>query len=349
MGEIFIGGMTEFPFVRYKDPDAMAQMLRARLGSHELPEQFREPKNWPESMQVEWSSDEGHAVAVQHRARLIDGFRAVRAELNEFKPDAVLVINEEHFENFHEDVLPALCIYAADNHIVEPHQLRGRSVAGSEWDEPDDTRWTVPGNRHAARYLARALLDDGFDLAIAYEGLHLDHLAHTFTGVVNYLDWDRQGLSFPIIPLHLNCYGEKYVPAALKLNQNGELEDIGPPRPARCFQLGEALARIILSSPWRIAILGGSSWSHGNLTAKHGSLFPDQEADIRLYEALKSSDFEVWRSMTLDEIVDNGQLELLTWFPIVGALSVIEPRRRYLEFVGSYLFNSDKVFAAYAN
>lgn len=40
---------------------------------------------------------------------------------------------------------------------------------------------------------------------------------------------------------------------------------------------------------------------------------------------------------------------MLTWLPSVGALSVVQPTKRYSQFLGTHIFNSNKVFAAYAD
>ena len=49
------------------------------------------------------------------------------------------------------------------------------------------------GQRAAANFLARALIDRGIDMAYAYKPLHIDGLAHAFTNTLLYLDWDRRG------------------------------------------------------------------------------------------------------------------------------------------------------------
>ena len=48
-------------------------------------------------------------------------------------------------------------------------------------------------------------------------------------------------------------------------------------------------------SPWRVALIASSSWSHAFLTDKNHQLYPDIEADRRLYEALRVGDYDTWR------------------------------------------------------
>jgi len=51
------------------------------------------------------------------------------------------------------------------------------------------------------------------------------------------------------------------------------------PSPARCFDLGQALARALKPSPWRIALIATASFSHAFLTKKNHFFYPDMESD----------------------------------------------------------------------
>jgi hypothetical protein len=58
-------------------------------------------------------------------------------------------------------------------------------------------------------------------------------------------------------------------------------------------------------------------------------------------------DYETLRSVTLAEIEDAGQHELLNWFPLFGAMAELDQPPRWSTFVASDVFNSNKVFAVY--
>ena len=38
-------------------------------------------------------------------------------------------------------------------------------------------------------------------------------LAHAFTNTLLYLDWDRRGFPWPVIPFAINCYGSDLIHA----------------------------------------------------------------------------------------------------------------------------------------
>ena len=71
-----------------------------------------------------------------------------------------------------------------------------------------------------------------------------------------------------------------------------------PPSPSlkRCFDMGAATARILHDSPWRVAVLASSSWSHAFLCDKTYRLAPDVASDRLLYQAMQDGDFEYWRN-----------------------------------------------------
>ena len=153
-------------------------------------------------MQAEWGDDHGTAAAGRHRAALVDWLRKVRAALDEFHPDFVLIWGDDQYENFREDMIPPYCISALDSFRFSP-------PANNVWNETDRT-FELAGNRAAAKMLASRLLEQGFDVAYSYKPLH-HPIGHAFANGVMYLDYDRQGFDYPIVPFPINCYGRRVV------------------------------------------------------------------------------------------------------------------------------------------
>ena len=69
------------------------------------------------------------------------------------------------------------------------------------------------GHRDAAKHLATGLIERGVDMAYAYKPLHSIRLAHAFTNTFLYLDWDRHGFPYPVVPFAINCYGSNLIHA----------------------------------------------------------------------------------------------------------------------------------------
>jgi glycine/D-amino acid oxidase-like deaminating enzyme len=113
------------------------------------------------------------------------------------------------------------------------------------------------------------------------------------------------------------------------------------------MEVGAATALALRESPWRVVLIASSSWSHAFLTDKHHQLYPDIEADRRLYEALRRGDYEAWRVRTLAEIEDSGQQEMLNWYMLAGAMEALGRKPDECDFIDTWIFNSNKCFAVY--
>jgi hypothetical protein len=353
MGQILGLGITHYPNLSYKGN--MSRRIRMCLEDRELPERLRSVENWHPTMREQWGADEGLAHSERHRRDLIENLRRIRAELDAFQPDFVLIWGDDQYENFREDCVPAFSILAYDSVSFQP--WKGHQRGPNAWDEPEEKTFTVPGHRAGGKYLASALLKEGVDVAYAYKPLH-HALGHAFANSILYLDYDRKGFPYPVVPFAVNAYGRWVIGAhgtplsptkAQPLLQAQE-SDLDPPAPQpwRCFQVGGAIGRALAASPWRVAVIASSSWSHSFLVKKHGLMFPDVEADKRYYEAFRKGDWEFWRNTTIEQAEDRGHHELLNWFCLAGAMHALgrgAPDESV--FLESWITNSDKVFAVF--
>ena len=65
-------------------------------------------------MQHEWAEHQAGRLAGPHRKRLVEAFRAVRAALDAFNPDIVLIWGDDQYQNFREDGVAPFCVFAMD-------------------------------------------------------------------------------------------------------------------------------------------------------------------------------------------------------------------------------------------
>src|SRR4030095_14450914 len=294
----------------------------------------------------------GESHLVEHRQAMIDGFRMARRALDEFQPDFCVIWGDDQFENYREDCVPAFSSLAYDQAGCQPWLHNQRGV--NSWDESKDKSFTIRGHRSGGKHLASSLLNAGFDIAYSYKPLHIG-LGHAFVNSVLYLDWDRRGFPYPLVPFTVNAYGRHLTgtqgipPTPSKGRNLLELEEDPPgPQPWRCFQIGAATARAFAGSPWKVALIASSSWSHSFLTAKHGRMYPDVESDRRYYEALRTGAWEIWRNTKLTEAEERGHHELLNWFCLAGAMAELNRKPDEALFLESWITNSDKVFAVFS-
>jgi Catalytic LigB subunit of aromatic ring-opening dioxygenase len=347
MGEILGLGITHQPTLAARE--IRPASLRNTLRDPGLPERYRTPAGWPKAMRREWADDDGARAGAAHRDAIVAELRKARQALDEFAPDFLLVWGDDQYENFREDCVPPFCILAYD--AVDCQPWAERPAGWNVWNEPADKTFAIKGHRSGAKLLASGLLGADFDVAYAYRPLH-SPLGHAFLNTVLYLDWDRRGFDYPLVPCAVNCYGRQiiavrgYMPSLDNPLRDDEL-DPPSPSPRRCFDLGAACARVLAASPWRVALVASSSWSHAFLTRKNYYLHPDHEADQLLYAALQRGDYETWRQHPLAAVEASGQHELLSWFCLAGAMAELERPPTYTAYLESSTMNSNKVVAVF--
>ena len=340
-------GVTHSPLLAGRDED-MARILRRVLQDPALPERYRRPEGWPEPMRREWGADDGLGAARRHRAAVVPWFREARRRLDDFAPDLVVIWGDDQYENFKEDIIPPFCVLAYD--AIE-HRPWTHVPWSNVWDEPKDSTFVYKGHRPAAKALVTGLLEEGFDVSYAYKPLH-HPLGHAFMNTLLFLDYDRQGFPYPVVPFQVNCYGRRVIAqhggvGSLANVADDERLDPPSPPPWRCFDLGRACARVLSRGPWRVALIASSSWSHAFLTGKHHFLYPDVNADRAMYETLRAADYQAWRQTPRTAIESSGQQEMLNWMCLAGAMAELGSRPDAIDFVETYIFNAPKCFALF--
>jgi hypothetical protein len=347
MGDILGIGATHYPPLITPDEERAYPLMRTLRHDTRVPAMMKDPTNWPEPMRQEFGTDQGFTAAGQHRERLVNGFRTIRAALDDFQPDFILLWGDDQYENFKEDIIPPFCILAYDQMECQPFRHHDGSSRKNVWGEPPEKMFTYQGAPTAARSLVRGLLEQGFDISYAYKPLHQPGLGHAFVNTLLYLDYDRQGFQYPVIPFAVNCYGSRVI-----RNRGGVIEyakeaDPPSPTPRRCFEVGQAVARIVKDSPWRVALMGSSSWSHGFLTEKHSWMWPDIASDRQRFEELQRGEYDAWKQVPLSAIEEAGQQELLNWMCLVGAMAELRYKADIIDYVETYIFNSNKCMAIF--
>src|SRR5207248_830349 len=112
------------------------------LRSERVPAAKKDPASWPEPMRREWGSDQGASFAKQHRQRFIDGVRQLRAALDDFQPEVVVMFGDDQYENFREDLIAPFAVYIMERFETRPFATDlGREPQPNVWNEPLDKRF----------------------------------------------------------------------------------------------------------------------------------------------------------------------------------------------------------------
>ncbi len=363
MAEVLGLGMTHYPPLSGRDED-MANILKGRLADPGVPSQAKDPRHWPHAMQQEWGSDEGVAAAGRHRKEVLRGIREIRKALDAFDPDFVIVWGDDQYENFKENIIPPFCVLAYDDLEVFPWRDATESAMFSSkpdqwgggrqnvWGEGRDFSLKVKGRRDVAKEIVTRLLEREFDVSYAYEPLNHPGLAHAFLNSVLYLDYDRRGFPWPLIPFQINCYGRGVIRFRGFASQIAEADrppDPPAPSPKRVYKLGAAVARICQESPWRVALIASSSWSHAFLNEQTYRMQPNVEFDRKMFAELRSGNLTAFRELDLSTLEATGNHELLNWCALAGAMAELGNRCVWAEMAETYVFNSSKVTAVFAS
>ena len=350
MGEILLAGTTHYPPLLWQD-EAFIYHLKTHVKSERVPDHMKIEANWPKAMQEEYGHDGANILssAVAHRERLVDGFRKVRQEIDDFKPDFVLIWGDDQYENFKEDLIPPFSIYIAEEFQTQPFTKRRIMPDGTEifnfWGEPADKTFVHKGHPDGAKYLTSRLLEMGYPMPYSYKPLHFQGMPHAFMNTILFLDYDRKGFDYPVVPFHVNCYGSSVIRnrggSPLNADPNAQPD---PPAPSArlCFDVGAATARALIDSPWRTVLIGSSSWSHAFLTMKNHMLWPDIESDIARFEELRDGKQHLWKDLPMSQLEDAGQQELLNWVCLAGAITELGYKTDIIDFAQTYIFNSSK-------
>jgi hypothetical protein len=360
MAEILGLGISHYPPLSGRDED-MANILRGRLNDPHLPEAAKDVASWPPLMQKEWGDDAGRSSAKDHREQMLVGLRRARKALDDFNPDFVLIWGDDQYENFKETVIPPFCVMAYEDREIYPWAHASESAMFSDkedewgggkpnvWGETKDKKFLVRGKRDAACALTEALLLNEFDVSYAYEPLHHPGLPHAFLNSLLYLDYDRRGFPYPVVPFQINCYGRSVISYRGFVSSLGDKRPLDPPSPTpkRIFAMGAAVGRFLRDSPWRVAVVASSSWSHAFLNDNSHRMQPDVTLDRKLYDALINHRWEEWQALTLDQVEASGEQELLNWVALAGAMSELGLKCSWSDFVETYVFNSSKVTAIF--
>jgi hypothetical protein len=353
MGEILGIGTTHHPSLTGTDEN-FAQTWQRIINAPRIDPKWKDRKNWPPGMLDEIGNDMGLSAGRRYRERMWKNFRKQRQIIDEFAPDFIVIIADDQYENFKETIIPPFCVYGLDDDFeqeVWSHGYMGKQP--NYWGEPHDWKMKIHGHREGAKYLTAGLLNRGVAMPYAYKLLHSPILAHGFNYTVLYLDCDRKGFPHPVIPFHVNCYGSAVISAGGAFEhlfkepvQHG-LPDPPGPNPALCYEAGARMAEALAESPYRAVIMASSSWSHCFLSTNTGYVLPDFESDRMMFAALKDGDYETWRNRSIEDVEAAGHHEMLNWHVLAGAMATLKRKPQILDYVETFIFQSDKCFAAF--
>jgi protocatechuate 4,5-dioxygenase beta chain len=232
-------------------------------------------------------------------APVFSGYDRAKEWFKEVKPDAIILIYNDHASAFSLEMIPTFAIGCAPSFAPADEGWGPRPVP------------TVQGYPELGWHIAQSTILDEFDMTI-----------------INKMDVDH-GLTVPLSlmfgqPSEWPC---KVVPLAVNVVQ------YPPPTGNRCYQLGKAIRKAVESfeSDERIVIMGTGGMSHQLQGPRAG--FINKEFDKAFLDGLTADPDGLAKipHITYVEQAGSEGIELVMWLIMRGALntSVKEVHRHY--------------------
>jgi hypothetical protein len=220
---------------------------------------------------------------------LFGPFQEVAKWLEEARPDRLVVIYNDHMDGFFLDAYPTFALGIADEYPIADEGFGARPFP------------PVPGDAAFSWHVARSLVADEFDITMCMD-LEVDHGVISPLPMVDFSE--GEGWKIPIVPLAVNVI----------------LHPL--PTPARCFRLGQAIRRAVLSYPedLDVVVVGTGGLSHQLTGPRFGRVEPDWD---REFMRLLVEEPETLCDLTHEELIKRGgteSVEVVLWLAMRGAL-----------------------------
>jgi protocatechuate 4,5-dioxygenase, beta chain len=231
---------------------------------------------------------------------LFSAYSEVKSWLErEVRPDAVIIVYNDHGTNFFFDSYPTFAIGVSDEYPIGDEGFGPRRLP------------PVTGDAALAWHLTEALVADEFDLNVCQE-MTLDHGAL---------------VPLPLLWSHDPSWNIRVVPLQVNVLQHPL------PSAMRCYKLGQALRRAIESYPCddRVVVVGTGGMSHQLNGERFGYMNPEFD---RYFLDTISTDPLALAGLSHEELMRNTGaegVELIMWLTMRGALGerVREVHRNY--------------------
>ncbi len=228
---------------------------------------------------------------------LFKGYEPVAAWLAEKQPEVLVFFFNDHATTFFFDHYPTFAVGVGAEYAIADEGMGARPLPA------------LKGHAPLARHLAESLVNDEFDIAV-FQDLPLDHGVHSpltmmwpltapQAGEGKSADWPGR-----IIPIEVNVLQHPL------------------PTPLRCYKLGRAVRRAILSWPedLKVVVVGSGGLSHQMNGERAG--YNDTAWDMRFLDLIDRDPATLTR-MTLADYARLGGTEgteEIMWLAMRGAL-----------------------------
>lgn len=250
---------------------------------------FRPAETWPDLYGQPYPELEDETLAVRqtYEARFLKALGTMRARLEAYSPDAILLIADDRDEIFASSHRPTFAVVNAPEFWGYCEITRGR--------EPDESaRFQLTGHQELASFLLEGLVEQGFDMAWTDRFEPMGNPAHGL----------GHGYTTPILEL----LPRLDVPVIV-VTMNLRFEAV--PSTRRMYKFGQAVGNVLSQRPERIAAI-----TTGGLSIRT----MDEALDQWFLAHLASGNIEPLLNLFTfpSKFLDAGTTELKNWVTMAG-------------------------------
>lgn len=277
------------------------------LASSHVPNMFIPPEDWDRRYrqaigdvpQPLAAAKETLDVRRAYAKRIEGGFDALKKRLDAYKPDALIMVSDDHGETFdREACMPSIAMFTGNSGTGNLALVFGGTNDGSQ-----DV--TIKCHRELAQHISWHLVKRGFDIAIMSSdkvkaiGVPERGMGHGFTRTAPKI---MPKLDVPTVLFWLNCYYEPL------------------PTARRCIDLGRTLADILKDRPERVAIYGTGGLSHDPRGPRGGWI--DEPLDRWVLDSFAAGEPDRLDALFQfdSDTLRGGTGEIRNWLVVAGAM-----------------------------
>jgi Catalytic LigB subunit of aromatic ring-opening dioxygenase len=219
----------------------------------------------------------------------------MRDEIAAAKLDVLVVVGDDQYELFQDELMPALGIYYGETirNAAKPNPMPDNWYKLAQVKRLEDgAPLDYPADRKLALHLIEGLMERDFDVTALsglkegqYEGHAYSFLHHRYL----------HDTKVRMVPVFLNTYNPP-----------------NPPTPKRCLNFGKALGELIANYPedCRVGVMASGGLSH---------FVVNEAMDRAVLSALRKKDLEYFARMDPRQL-KAGTSEIRCWIVLAGAM-----------------------------
>ncbi len=229
----------------------------------------------------------GYGESPEQKALSDSAFETIARRLAELEADTIIIVGDDHYENFGPHCIPSCLIVTGDIDLSAHAQTLGMQGG------------PIPNNEALAKHILETGYREGIDWAFA-KSLDVDHSV----GIPYHMAVKRNP-QMNIVPIYLNCVVEPFIPSR------------------RACELGRSIGRAVasFSGNERVVVFGTGGISHW--VGGPGMGHVNEEFDRRVLAMVEQGDIDGLVALEDDKVLaeaGNGALEIKNWICALAAL-----------------------------